>query len=654
MGHQVIRHLARYGDLPDHGILAGQAVDSALQDLYGRGGGVYNDLDIFRQCPGDSAKSERKANKTAFRCEPRWTTPSICEEGGYETMAVTLSDTYGIASVTRTEMLNFVNCYMASGRYAERLTTELVVGGFDINSTRVGVDLTTGKLYWDSHYEEFLRSRQLKIVLMHTPWHTFIRALKKSRELPDVFFDTEEAAMTCTAFAQSKYYQVLIGERNTVGLFGKALYEKALANHSALAPYFSLDKVVLRKKTARSSWEEVSPSKSETKNGDAELWKMTPRQLVDPALQGQVDKLARASMFFTSKLVAEHRRKKKNSVYVKLEAVMSARREANPRPRQKDFVLWCAENFGTGYVEGQALPAVAEKVAVFLRKHQGFCRVMIGLTLAQQATLVEQIKSCCRSFAMTKNQEDIEQFYGVLEKEATTRADFGSPEAMTAVLSRAWERDFEPFKISPLCLPHLPDEFSNYQVKELLSALELKREGSDMSHCVGGYAYSVSNGYSRILQIRGGPSKDTWSTAELRVKVQKENGDVTVKVIQHRGRRNGSPSKTNEEILNFVVSFLEMPEPVKNRVEKGTFVDWASSRIQRLQRVESTVAQRSGSATATQQRDARYGWVARQRYRLRAWMLSVLTIEQHRPLRETAGEPQRESQINSRVPEFFF
>ena len=51
LGHHwvepILAKLGEMATLPANGILAGQSVASALMDLCGMGGGVYNDIDIF-------------------------------------------------------------------------------------------------------------------------------------------------------------------------------------------------------------------------------------------------------------------------------------------------------------------------------------------------------------------------------------------------------------------------------------------------------------------------------------------------------------------------------------------------------------------------------------------------------------------------------
>ena len=69
-------------------------------------------------------------------------------------------------------------------------------------------------------------------------------------------------------------------------------------------------------------------------------------------------------------------------------------------------------------------------------------------------------------------------------------------------------------------LAKLPHAFNGYVVRELLTKLDLMREGSEIKHCVGGYTSVVKSNTSRILSIRpkAGRDKTKWSTVELRDK----------------------------------------------------------------------------------------------------------------------------------------
>lgn len=537
MGGVVLEHLRQFGNLPEKGILAGQAVDSALTDLFGQGGGVYNDLDIFRQCTTAHASKMqlRKASKTAFRGELNVAWKSD-EEDNYEALhfVMDLIKTYSIASVSRRDMLNFVNCSMADGYMGNSLTTAHVIEGFDLNCTRVGVDLATGLLHWDKHYEAFRRSRQLKIVMMHTPWHTFLRLIRKAQELPDVYVDLDAAAEACVSIAHSKKLNSLLHSREVSMAFGEKLLKQAEQYQSVWSPYFELN-------TFEAS---VSGGPAAT------LGKLSPRGQASAEVQDQVNHQGTGCLFFASQTVEHARRKKKSQVYVKMQDILNL-----PTPVKKDaFAQQCVRWFGAAYVEGQATPVLATRVNEFLRAHTGFREHFIGLTLAQQYALTKRIHEVCLEVSSAHQLGDTGLLLGYLEQEATP-ADCRSAESVRDFLERILAREDAEFNIVPLDLPALPARWTGVQVRELLSPRALRAEGLAMQHCVGGYAYRVQANQCRILQIRTGGDRSTWSTAELVMGYDKEYN-----VKQHRAFRNKEPLSENVAVLEYVLGFINLDE----------------------------------------------------------------------------------------------
>lgn len=68
---------------------------------------------------------------------------------------------------------------------------------------------------------------------------------------------------------------------------------------------------------------------------------------------------------------------------------------------------------------------------------------------------------------------------------------------------------------------------AKYAFVELTDAAALRREGSRMHHCVGGYASKVKQNRSRIISIRG-PSKAESATAEWNFKMEKKKSQLVI------------------------------------------------------------------------------------------------------------------------------
>lgn len=247
MGEEVIERLQRYVDMPADGILAGQSVASALSELYGDGKGVvYNDVDVFRKYkPSDSrpqgedwdfpsvSRSKRAIDTCSFL--------SMEISQDYHELSVTMEKSYRVLRTTRKDMLNEVICSFEGGSLERFLRT------FDMNAVQVGVKLETRELFWTSDYERFLRSRELSIVQLHTPFHSLIRYFRKRQELEGIT-GNDERMLELIAMA----YQVGVKSHSSKeGIpkeledlrwgFGKQVAEKLQSVGSNIFPHFNLE-----------------------------------------------------------------------------------------------------------------------------------------------------------------------------------------------------------------------------------------------------------------------------------------------------------------------------------------------------------------------------------------------------------------------------
>ena len=110
---------------------------------------------------------------------------------------------------------------------------------------------------------------------------------------------------------------------------------------------------------------------------------------------------------------------------------------------------------------------------------------------------------------------------------------------------RRFERDEKGSRLADPLLATWDDQ--GWQIRELLTKHELRVEGQEMGHCVGGYSQAVSTGRSRILSIRQGANSSRWTTVELSAASLQPGKEVAIR--QHYGRRNCTPPKENKEVL---------------------------------------------------------------------------------------------------------
>lgn len=61
--------------------------------------------------------------------------------------------------------------------------TKIILEGFDLNCCQVAINLENGSVIYTPDFEEFLRTMQLKVTSLYTPFHSAIRLPKKQKEL---------------------------------------------------------------------------------------------------------------------------------------------------------------------------------------------------------------------------------------------------------------------------------------------------------------------------------------------------------------------------------------------------------------------------------------------------------------------------------------
>jgi hypothetical protein len=532
MGSAIVEHLRQFGDLPERGVVAGQAVASAIFDLYAGGGGVYNDVDIFRKVTsGEVLRREGMALQTV-----ELTTTGLPSDAplGENTLAeysamsrfLEAVRSYRVSTVSRAGMLNFVNCAVPAYMGRE-LSPSRIIQSFDLNCVRVAVDLETGTLVWDRHFEKFIHSRQLEIATVHTPWHTFLRLLKKLEELPGVYADVTASADVVTAIAQSEQFNYLLHLGGISDQFGEKNRALAERLRSQWEPYFNLQ------------------SHSVTL-GEAEvaLARMSPRGTVDSALLQRVNQLRGSVLHYGPQAVYAARRKTAATTVAKQRQVEEAAERA---PTVARF----SKVHGEYYVQGQVTDRHIDVVEAFCKDHMTMERVLSDMTLDEQFRAVKQMEALAR--------ERGGWVFGAIETQACAN-DLASPAALDLFLTRYHKERNAPIKVQPLDLPVLPKAWARqgWMVEELLTPLDLEDEGKTMGHCVGGYVGRVRSNSCRILRIRTGSDKSAWSTVELRSRTYGESigPGVRLEVEQHRARFNKTPSADNERVLRHIVQLV--------------------------------------------------------------------------------------------------
>lgn len=189
---------------PENGVAAGQAVASLVWEALGMGKSVINDIDFFvpeyRSVDG-VRKQPIVFGQAEMSIEPE-------SYSRYETVlgAKAYREYRVIESVRKnvgkTE-LNIVKVSVADESMASSAEafTRSLLRAFDFNAVCVAVS-KEGKLFFEEVFLNFLKNRQLEIYSVHTPVQTYVRAMKKYRELGaaingGVYLSEKELARAC-------------------------------------------------------------------------------------------------------------------------------------------------------------------------------------------------------------------------------------------------------------------------------------------------------------------------------------------------------------------------------------------------------------------------------------------------------------------------
>ncbi|MBE9610862.1 PcfJ domain-containing protein [Chitinilyticum litopenaei] len=105
-------------------------------------------------------------------------------------------------------------------------------------------------------------------------------------------------------------------------------------------------------------------------------------------------------------------------------------------------------------------------------------------------------------------------------------------------------------------LPICDFEFQGMSCHELTTRNTLEEEGRKQGHCVGGYYSKCQFGQFHIFSISDDNGE---KLSTLAIELVKSDGQVGVRIAEHRGRRNEPPSGREYEIADQLLSELSRP-----------------------------------------------------------------------------------------------
>jgi hypothetical protein len=267
--------LREFGTVPDFGVIAGQAVASAMYEIANTGiAGPFNDIDVFvlkehaPYCPHVDEPMPPALNEKGNIMDFTFVKNTIGKAHKaprhslhVSSFGCTLQDpisagTYQVVYAHNDLNNPFINYIRVafhnrhdSSKDILSLNAEEILFGFDINACQIGLDMATQRVVWTPAFQNFLFSHELKCTFFGTPMHTAVRLCKKHKEMPSLGFNID---------AQMKHLQtarkliMLLEERREFNhgnslkgflpgnIFSHVYRERFLRHADLLDPYFSL------------------------------------------------------------------------------------------------------------------------------------------------------------------------------------------------------------------------------------------------------------------------------------------------------------------------------------------------------------------------------------------------------------------------------
>lgn len=449
LGTEVLHRLREFAALPKKGVIAGQAVASVLDHMQGLKLSPVNDIDVFRL-----AARTRLTRKGQMGCELAFQTgPGLGLTRDYNALKefLRLMRSYKVSTVSTEGLLNYVNCELPNTSFVGGLTAPRVLQSFDLNCVRVAVDIADGRLYWDRHYAEFLKHRQIRICAVHTPWHTFLRALKKAHELPDVSLDLPTAALITSAIEQSALFENFLNAGSISRFFGQKCKSIADRHSSYVHRYFDLDAAGHTGMTADGQ--------------EYKVYSMKARGQVDAALMRRVNQLYGAQLHFCGPLLHDLMSRSSGRIadrVQEMDALLGKRPCALARQFEQNPV-----GFVSGHYSVKHLDVVSEALDRLPQLKDAFC----GLTLDEQFEAAKRLLKLMPQYDHDTGRELLTRL-----RPAHLRDVQGLEEVLAAWMNRELAPLHRPRKIRDLDAVKAVVPYP-CQVRELLSPHDLRSAG---------------------------------------------------------------------------------------------------------------------------------------------------------------------------------
>jgi hypothetical protein len=506
MGPQILSHLARMcdefspedifsrvsGEARSEVFVAGQAVASAVSELYGDGSCVvYNDIDAFVMSERLSDVPEGARPRRNRLATLDYEVADI-HTAAYGGLVVTPMSIYAVQSTSRDGMVNTVlSRPSVDFQHKPDARSAQFLRSFDLNCVQVAVRLSDRKLVWTPAYQDFITSRQMLVMNPKTPLHTAVRYLRKRRELEGVFGDDDQTMELLAAaerriravVAQGDLTRAYRRETEAQLNMGRVYAGKAEALGNDLGKWFDLE---------------------ETDAGPVQLFTLRSKSQPDARLLNQsVDSLLLPT--YARALRGHWKRHICTSI---LECI------GHDATRFTNMAVKLRHEAAVLTPEAREDVRLADQMLRAHSRMAGWLRCVPDGThgaLARAASEAAK-RHGLWAYGVFETQLPYDELYELMQAQPQRVGELVG-EWVDSTIERLRVEDADPKRSHRSVVPAV--DFCGFRVVELATFQELAEEGVRQCHCVAGYAGAVRSGGRHIISMRKHRSTDSL-TLELR------------------------------------------------------------------------------------------------------------------------------------------
>lgn len=505
----ILRRLSDFVSLPSTGIVAGQAVASAIYEQIGIPvKPVYNDVDIFHV--DKKVGYHYKIRDASVSTVSAWRNTVLQSDYGESFMSS--YSKYSIVSTLRRGMLNHV--YLESASHNARTVSVLdVVRTFDMNAVQVGIDLMDEVIEFTPAFAAFCKSLELEIVNLYTPAASLARFFIKKEQLAGAYGNEQWAVFNVgNALQMAENNQV----HGVVTDFGEPTLKKLQSVLTRIDPYFEIFRSCCAIGRYQSYHLRVRPHFYSIECN------VMPFKFTKDKFLGIYINERRRGLHHTTpnNIVDANRLFQRPKIFnrlKKLEETVQERAAELIFTRPQFFLRWDGNE--------KAL----KRVLKAFRHHPGLLHLA-----SEENSISNQYRIITSLDQLADSRPYRETVYGTAEQ----MVDRCDEDDWIAKIDARCKRDYDEIASKKGEIVLGEKIVDGVSLRELNEGIMLLERGHEEHHCVASYVEKVEKGESVIIRLDTGKRSES-ATAELSRLKDSEDGSATYVIRQIRHSFNG-------------------------------------------------------------------------------------------------------------------